>query len=132
MFFLAVLCGIVFEMAQTNVAHYSFLERRGILEQATLSFAESLGKTLKANATAWWAGADTALGNGECVVSPAEAGVPALRFTYVVSPDKNQIYKLFVKGKYDNAAEDVGWGVSIDISVVSSDDVDIWSEITRM
>jgi hypothetical protein len=130
MFFLAILCGVVFGMARTNVAYYSFFERRGILEQATQSFAESLGKAIKAQAADWWTGAE--LGNGECVVPPIEAGRPALRFTYVVSSDKNQLYKLFVKGKYDNSVEDIGWGVSIDINAVSSADGGVWSEIARM
>jgi Tfp pilus assembly protein PilV len=131
MFFFAILCGAVFGMAQMNVTYNSFFERRGVLEQATLTFAESLAETVKDNAASWWSGADvSALGNGVYTVPPI-AGARPMKFTYVISPDKGRIYRLFVKGEYtDSDAEDITWGVSVDISTVSS--ADAWSKIVRM
>ena len=131
MFFFAILCGAVFGMAQMNVSYNFFFERRGVLEQATLTFAESLAEVVKANAASWWSGGSAANpGNGEYTVSPI-AGEPSMKFSYVISPDKKKIYKLFVRGEYaDPGKENIAWGVSVYISVTSS--TDVWSKIVRM
>jgi hypothetical protein len=131
MFFFAILCGAVFGMAQMNVTYNVFFERRGVLEQATLTFAESLAEIVKANAASWWSGGNAALGSGDCTVSSI-AGSPPMQFTYVISPDKNKVYKLFVKGEYagPQANDNVVWGVSVDIRAASS--ADVWSKIVRM
>ena len=131
MFFFAILCGAVFGMAQMNVMYNSFFERRGVLEQATLTFAESLAEVVKTNAASWWPSGSTAnLGSGEYIMPPI-ADEPSMKFTYVISPDRKKTYKLFVRGEYaDPGKENITWGVSVDISLASS--ADVWSKIVRM
>ena len=131
MFFFAILCGAVFGMAQMNVMYNSFFERRGVLEQATLTFAESLAEVVKANAASWLSGGSAAnLGNGVYTMPPI-AGEPSMKFTYVISPDRKKTYKLFVRGEYaDPGKENITWGVSVDVNLASS--ADVWSKIVRM
>jgi hypothetical protein len=129
MFFFAILCGAVFGMAQMNVTYNAFFERRGVLEQATLTFAEGLAEVVKANAANWWSSGNAALGSGEYIM-PSIAGSPPMQFTYVISPDRNKVYKLFVKGEYSDPQANVAWGVSVDIRAASS--TDVWSKIVRM
>jgi hypothetical protein len=135
MFFFAVLSGAVFGMAQMSAAYYSFFERRSVLEQATLTFAGSLAETVRDNAADWWSGG-SAPASGDYTVS-VTADAPAMRFTYVISPDGNKIYKLFVRGEYagraysDPNAEPIACGVSVDISTAASS-ADAWSKIVRM
>jgi hypothetical protein len=134
MIFFAMICGVVIGMAQTNVTYYSFFERRGILEQATQTFAEALAGSVKANAATWWPNSGKEQqGRGKCRM-PAEEDLPgdfAMKFTYVISPDKN-IYTLFVQGEYDHdpPRNDIIWGVSVDIDLTSS--ADVWSKIVRI
>jgi hypothetical protein len=128
MLLFVILCGTVIGMAQMNVAYYSFFEHRGILEQATLTFAETLAESVKVNSEDWWPGGDPSPGSGECA-PPAALGAFPMKFTYVISPDKD-VYSLFVQGEYSpSQPNDAAWGVSVDISRTSS--ADVWSEIVR-
>jgi hypothetical protein len=54
MLFFVTRCGAVIGVAQMNVAYYSFFEHRGLLKQATLTFAESLAEKVQENAATWW------------------------------------------------------------------------------
>jgi hypothetical protein len=135
MLFFAIVCVTVIGLARMNVNYYFFFERRGILEQATLTFAESLAKNVKANAEDWWnSGAIKTQGDGEYIVSGDMTDGQPMRFTYVVSPDKDLIYKLFVRGERDDSKDDVAWGVWIDIDASSKDitSADGWSKVVRI
>jgi hypothetical protein len=115
MMFFVVLCGAVIGVAQMNVNYHSFFEHRGLLKQATLTFAESLAENVK---TIVWSD-KTKRGSG----TYAGGDDLPMRFTYTVSPDRNT-YALFVKGEYKTSqANDIAWGVSVDIFVNSSNDV---------
>jgi hypothetical protein len=137
MLFFAVICATVIGLAHMDVEYYFFFERRGILEQATQAFAESLAKSIKANAsTTWWPpGGSLAPGSGDYVISnEMTGGGNPIRFTYVISPDKtggNDVYKLFVKGEGENPDEEIAWGVSVDVYADPSS-ADVWSKVVRI
>jgi hypothetical protein len=118
MMFFAILCTAVIGVAQMNVHYYSFFEHRGLLKQATLTFAESLAENVQENAATLFPdrskrGSGVYTGGGDL----------PMRFTYVISPD-NSAYTLFVKGEYKTSpANDIAWEVSVDVFMYSSNDV---------
>jgi hypothetical protein len=125
MIFFAILCGAVIGMAQMNVTYHSFFEHRGILEQATLTFAQSMTENIREKT------ALRGLGSGDCAITPTAQDdfLLPMKFTYVISPDQNSVYTLFVKGEYASPRpNDVAWGVSVDIDV-SLPSADIWTTI---
>jgi hypothetical protein len=127
MFFFAVLCGAVIGMAQMNVTYNSFFERRGVLEQATSTFAGALAKVVKEKKDEWWpSGIPAAKGEG-VYTTPAGEELPSMQFFYFISPDK-LIYTLFVRGEYA-ADQNIVWGVSVDVSSTATD---VWSKIVRI
>jgi hypothetical protein len=132
MVFFAIVCVVVIGMAQTNVNYYFFFEHRGILKQATLSFAETLVESIRKNRDVWWSGDSDALAHGSWL-SEVDVFYLPMRFNYFVSPDKNDIYTLVVSGEYVSPRENyVAWGVSVDIDILSSGDRDIWEEIKQL
>ena len=124
MLFLAILCAGVFGLANMNVGYDLYFERRSVLKQATLTFAEGMVSNVRANAASWWED-DAGLGFGECTVP----GQRRMRFSYVVSHDTTKIYNLFVKGEYHPGGEDENFacGVSVDINLASAS-ADVWSD----
>jgi hypothetical protein len=129
--FFSIICVSVFGLAQMNVGYYSFFERRDIVEQATLTFAESLAESVRTNAAAWWPGGSGGQGNGAYTLSEEMSGGSPIQFNYVVSPDKIDVYKLFVKGEREDSGEKIAWGVSVDIDAHSSS-ADVWSKTVRI
>jgi hypothetical protein len=129
--FFSIICVAVLGLAQMNVVHYSFFERRGIVEQATLTFAESMAKSVRANSADWWPAGSGEQGNGEYVISGEMTGGSPIRFTYAVSPDESDVYKLFVKGEREDSDEKIALGVSVDIDANSSS-ADVWSKVVRI
>ncbi|MDR1649684.1 MAG: hypothetical protein LBR71_05430 [Synergistaceae bacterium] len=131
MIFFAILCGAVIGMAQMNVTYHSFFEHRGILKQATLTFAESMAENVREKADVWWPGGSNALGSGDYVLTPTPGQddfLLQMKFEYFISPDRNDVYMLVVSGEYTTPRRnDVGWNVSVDIHEDPLDD--IWTTI---
>jgi hypothetical protein len=111
-----ILCVGMLALSQMNVSHVTFFERRNVLEQATLSLAQTLADQVVENEKAWWSGAPAEVGRGTLIVdSSMGPDVPKMKFTYTVSPDKPDTYVLFVRGEYAGSSTDAIWGVSLDI-----------------
>ncbi|MDR3230969.1 MAG: hypothetical protein LBT65_05990 [Synergistaceae bacterium] len=122
-----VLCTAMFSLAQMNIGYDTFFERRSILEQATLSLAQTLADSLVENANTWWPAGLNAEGTGELSVdSSSLSGVPGMKFSYRVTPHGSRSYILFVRGEYAAAAsgtkqDKTVWGVSLDIYPEAAD-----------
>jgi hypothetical protein len=113
-----ILCAGTLVLSQMNVSHVTFFERRNVLEQATLSLAQTLADEILENANLWWSLDPTAAGKGELGVdSGINPDIPKMKFTYEVSPDKFRSYILFVRGEYVSSgfSKNAIWGVSLDI-----------------
>jgi hypothetical protein len=111
-----ILCAGMLALSEINVSHVTFFERRNVLEQATLSLAQTLADEIVKNASAWWASDPNSVGTGKLVVdSSVNPNVPKMKFTYNVSPDKSPPYVLFVRGEYEGLSKGAIWGVSLDI-----------------
>jgi hypothetical protein len=116
-----ILCMGMFELSQMNVSYVTFFERRNVLEQATLSLAQTLADEILDNANGGWATGLTAVGKGELNVnSSISPNIPKMKFTYEVAPDtsKPKAYVLFVRGEYAPSPDSYKgtiWGVSVDI-----------------
>jgi hypothetical protein len=112
-------CMAMFSLSQMNMHYSIFFERRCILEQATLSWAQTMGDVLAENANAWWSVySSDVTGKGVLDVdSKIAPGIPGMRFTWTVTPHSGA-YALFVQGKYATSGTKVDgtvWSVSIDV-----------------
>jgi hypothetical protein len=120
-----ILCVGMLGLSRMNVSHVVFFERRNVLEQATLSLAQTLADEIADNANSWWTANPAAVGKGELSVGPGTGpDIPRMKFTYEVTPSTSNSYALFVRGEYAQHAEsfrDTIWGVSLDIYPDTSD-----------
>ncbi|MDR3265146.1 MAG: hypothetical protein LBT15_03945 [Synergistaceae bacterium] len=114
-----LLCVAMLSLSQMNMRYSVFFERRSILEQATLSWAQTMGDVLAENANAWWSvHSPDVTGKGALDVDSKTApGIPGMRFTWTVTPHSGA-YALFVQGRYitpGTKADDTVWAVSMDV-----------------
>ena len=128
-----ILCVGMLGLSRMDVSHVVFFERRNVLEQATLSLAETLAGEIANNGSVWWAADPAALGKGELNVdSGTGPGIPKMKFTYEATCKGSNAYTLFVRGEYavkhSESLNDAIWGVSLDISSTSGKPLVRWSQ----
>ncbi len=120
---LFIVAGAGFLIVNTNLSTMTFFEQQSVLEQATVSFGESLAKqVLLSGDAAAWNGPDPVRGTLSVDFAQGVNGIPPMRMNYTVTPSGPRRWMAFVTGEYSALGANgrkvnaMTWGVSIDIA----------------